>query len=82
MKRIWSIAALAACAMLTGCGERDSGGVTAEESRELDNAAEMLDASPDSLVASNDVELGNGEEPVALEGEDSLINNGALPPAQ
>jgi hypothetical protein len=35
--------------------------VTAEESRELDNAAEMLDASPDSLTASEDAALGNGE---------------------
>ncbi|HLL59077.1 MAG TPA: hypothetical protein VK391_04205 [Allosphingosinicella sp.] len=53
-----SVLALGAC----GGGEEGAGGVTAEESRQLNEAAEMLDASPDSLVASNETDLGNGEE--------------------
>ena len=53
---------LAAIALLTGCGGNDGpGGLTAEEERQLDNAAAMLDdnmidVSPDSLVA-NEAEL-------------------------
>lgn len=56
-------AAAAGLMALAGCGDggTEAGGVTAEESRELDNAAEMLDASPDSLTASEDAALGNGE---------------------
>lgn len=55
---------VAAVLALGACGgqEEGAGGVTAEESRQLNEAAEMLDASPDSLVASNETELGNGEE--------------------
>ena len=62
MKRTCLMAGLAALALLAGCGERSGpGGVTAEEERELDNAAAMLDdnmidVSPDSLVA-NEAEL-------------------------
>ena len=58
------IAAAAAATVLAGCGKSDesTGGVSAEESRQLDNAAEMLDASPDGLVASDDTPLGNGDE--------------------
>ena len=82
MYRILTIAILAASTALTGCNGADDGGVTAEESRELNIAAEMLDASPDSLVASEDTMLGNGDEPVAVESEDMLLNNGAVPPAQ
>ena len=61
--RNFAIAAGAALALLlAGCGgDADGGGLSAEENRELNNAAEMLDASPDSLVASDDTELGNGE---------------------
>ena len=76
VKLILSAAALAA---LAACGGSDEGrgGLTAEEERQLDNAAEMLDsnmvdASPDSLVANeaefatepaNSSEPGNGAEP-------------------
>jgi hypothetical protein len=69
MKRTWTMATLAACALLAGCGKSDesSGSVTAEESRQLDNAAEMLDASPDGLAASEDTPLGNGEETAPVE---------------
>jgi hypothetical protein len=62
MRKTSTIAALAALALLAGCGDREgSGGLTAEEERQLDNAAAMLednmiDVSPDSLVA-NEAEL-------------------------
>ena len=47
---------------LNACNRHeDSGGVSAEESQQLNNAAEMLDASPDSLAAGNDTPLGNGD---------------------
>jgi hypothetical protein len=57
---------LAAAALLAGCGGNDEqqGGVTTEEAEKLENTAEMLDTSPDSLVPSDDMPLGNGEEPV------------------
>ncbi len=65
MQRITIVAALAAAAALGACGSKDqsNGGVTAEESAGLNNAAEMLDASPDSLVAPDESPLGNGDEP-------------------
>ncbi len=53
---------LAALGLLAACGDREgSGGLSAEEERQLDNAAAMLDentidVSPDSLVA-NEAEL-------------------------
>ncbi|HEX8640373.1 MAG TPA: hypothetical protein VF704_04370 [Allosphingosinicella sp.] len=55
-------AAVASCALLAGCGGSDSrGGLSAEEERQLDDAAKMLednmiDVSPDSLTA-NEAEL-------------------------
>jgi len=61
MKAIWTI--LASAALLAGCGSGQEGGVTPEEAQALDNAAELLDTSPDSLVPSEDMPLGNGEEP-------------------
>ncbi len=54
--------ALAAAALLAACGDNEGrGGLTAEEERQLDNAAAMLDdnlidVSPDSLIA-NEAEL-------------------------
>jgi hypothetical protein len=54
--------AIAALALLAACGDNEGrGGLTAEEERQLDNAAAMLDdnmidVSPDSLVA-NEAEL-------------------------
>ena len=62
MKTSYSLAALASLALLAACGSDESrGGLTAEEERQLDNAAAMLDdnmidVSPDSLVA-NEAEL-------------------------
>ena len=56
--------ALAAMAMLAACGDSEDGAPTAAENRELDNAAAMLEELPsDSLVASDDAALGNGEAP-------------------
>lgn len=78
MKTLGMKAALVAgVAMLAACGDGGAGSPTAEENRELDNAAEMLDASPDSLVASDNDMLGNGEEPAAETG-DLLVTNEAL----
>ena len=62
MNRITNLAAAAALMLLAGCGDNEGrGGLTAEEERQLDNAAGMLDdnmidVSPDSLVA-NEAEL-------------------------
>jgi hypothetical protein len=57
--------ALAALALLAACGGGETGGVTAEESQQLNEAAEMLDAAPDTLVAADESGLGNGEAAVA-----------------
>jgi len=58
---------LAALALLTGCGgdQPANEGVTAEESRQLNETAEMLDTSPDSLIADENLAIGNGEMPAA-----------------
>ena len=52
---------------LGACGgpEEGSGGVTREEAEQLNEAAEMLDASPDSLTAPDETGLGNGEDNAA-----------------
>ena len=65
--------AAAALAMLAGCGGGDSNAPTAEENAQLDNAAEMLDASPDSLTVANPT-LGNGDTPA--ETGETLVTNG------
>jgi hypothetical protein len=83
MNRIGAAAVMAAAAMLAACGEREGeGGPTAEENRELNNAAEMLDTSPDSLIASDDAALGNGDAP-AQTGDvmvsDEATDNGVAP---
>lgn len=71
MKRALTIAALAAATFMVACsGQTSENAVTEEESAGLNNAADMLDTSPDSLVASEEAPLGNGEEAVpADEGE-------------
>ena len=53
----------AAVLALGACGGQDgnSGGLSAEENQKLDNVAETLDASSDSLVAE-DAPVGNGED--------------------
>jgi hypothetical protein len=60
MRSTATVFALAALAMLAACGGGDEagvGGVTAEEAAQLNNAAEMLDASPDGLTAPEDMPL-------------------------
>ena len=67
---------LAGCALLAACGQEEGrGGLTAEEERQLDEAARMLDdnmidVSPDSLVA-------NQAELEALEAEGNAAANPA-----
>jgi hypothetical protein len=78
----------AALALLAGCGGSESNAPTAEDNAELEEAANMLDTSPDSLTVENP-ELGNGDAPSAEAGdvavaEDMQVNaaesNGAAPP--
>ena len=76
MKTRLTLPALAAFSLLAACGnEEGRGGLTAEEERQLDNAARMLDdnmidVSPDSLVA-NEAELE------AMEAEGAPVNDSA-----
>lgn len=52
--------AFLALALLAGCGQGSDqgvGGVTADEAAQLNNAAEMLDASPDGLAAPDNAPL-------------------------
>ena len=64
MKHSMGLVAAAALLALGACGggEGNSGGLSAEENQKLDNIAETLDASPDSLVATEGAPIGNGEE--------------------
>ena len=64
MKRsIGLTAALAAALSLVGCGrDKPVGGVSADEAAALNNAAEMLDASPDGLAAPTGMEPANDAE--------------------
>ena len=82
MKRYGAMAALLACASLVAaCGREDDGSPTSAENEQLNNISEVLDASPDSLVAV-DPALGNGEAG-AETGElpavaDEVANDGAV----
>lgn len=68
MKRKPRLLIIVAAAALAGCGGgEEAGGVSREEAQQLNEAAEMLDASPDGLVASDEAMLGNGDTPVASE---------------
>ncbi len=67
-----AVLALGAC----GGGDQKEGGVTAEESKQLNEAAEMLDASPDSLVAGDETGLGNGEAESGDTGDLMVADNG------
>jgi len=54
MVRRLELIALLAAGLLVGCGGGENqtvGGVSADEAAQLNNAAEMLDASPDGLAA-------------------------------
>ena len=63
MKRIVVISMLAGALGACSGGGTANNAITPEESAGLNNTAEMLDASPDSLVANNEAPLGNGEGP-------------------
>ena len=58
-----------AAATLASCDGADESGLTARDNRELNEATEMLDASPDSLAADENMALGNGEAPSAETGD-------------
>ena len=67
MKRYGAMAAMLACASLVAaCGREDDGSPTATENESLNNISEVLDTSPDSLIA-DDPTLGNGEAGVTGE---------------
>jgi hypothetical protein len=91
-KTMAAIVAGAAALTLAGCGGGDSNGPTAEENRELDNAAAMLDengtmdASADSLTVE-EAPIGNGDAPAAtgdalVGGGDAAATNGSATNAQ
>jgi predicted small lipoprotein YifL len=63
MRKTIAAALLAAAALtVAGCGKKAEQNVpTAEENAALANTAAM-DTSPDSLVASDNAALGNGED--------------------
>jgi hypothetical protein len=69
MGRLAAAAAMASLLALGACGRGDdkAGGLTAEENAQLDNAAEMLDTSPDSLVPADDNIMGNSDDQAADE---------------
>lgn len=72
-RTIGALAALAAMAALSACGSKKDPNVpTDEESRQLDNAAQMLDAPHDNFGADQNVALGNGDEGTA---EDSVVES-------
>lgn len=79
MKKSLALALVPAFILLAGCGEqRGEGGLTAEEERQLDNAAAMLDdnmvdVSPDSLTA-NETELEAMEGPTTGGADDAVQN--------
>ena len=77
-RKIGGAALLLAAASLSACGgaKKDPNMPTEEENRQLDNAAEMLDASPDSLAVDENVALGNGEE--AQDSVDEDAGNGGM----
>ncbi|MDT9597950.1 hypothetical protein [Sphingosinicella rhizophila] len=62
MKRIAGWTAVAAgLALLGACGDDDgAGGVTPEESRQLNEISETLDTSADSLTVTEDDMVDNG----------------------
>jgi hypothetical protein len=79
-KIMGTMLAAAAAITLAGCGGGDGDGPTAEENRELNNAAAMLDenvttdASADSLTVE-EAPVGNGDAGAAATG-DALVGGG------
>jgi hypothetical protein len=74
------IAGLAALLALTACGgpEKGAGGLTADEERQLDNAAAMLDANnielPDDSLVARPADL---DVPAAANGAGTPTNGSA-----
>ena len=67
MKISGTMAALiAGAALIAACNRTDDGSPTAAENDQLNNIAEVLDTSADSLV-TEEAPLGNGEAPAATE---------------
>ncbi|MGZ8282039.1 MAG: hypothetical protein ACXWUN_03680 [Allosphingosinicella sp.] len=87
MTRSLSLSLAAALALLTACGQEEGrGGLSAEEERQLDNAAQMLDenmidASPDSMVA-DEAELDAIEDVGDNVADDATAANAADANAQ
>ncbi len=76
MTRSIGLAAALALALLGGCSDdKPVGGVSADEAAALNNAAEMLDASPDGLAAPTDMQPANGAE--SESGGGNEMGNGA-----
>ena len=84
MRKLSAAAAFAAgLAILAGCGNNDSSITpTADENLQLNNAAEMLDASADGMTASEDTPLGNGEEAIVEPDDPALANEAAANSAE
>jgi hypothetical protein len=67
----------AALALLSACGggeEANNSGMSANEALAINEAQDVTDASPDSLVAVDDGGMGNGEVPA-----DNVGDTGELP---
>jgi hypothetical protein len=76
MKKMLAAAAAVLALSACGGGEDKQTGLTAEDNRELNNAAEMLDTSPDSLVVADNEAVGNGVDEDAV-GEETSANDSA-----
>jgi hypothetical protein len=69
-----TLPALVVLILLAGCGGDNEAGVadvSSEEAAQLNNAAEMLDASPDSMAAPENMPLeteSNSSTPVGNDG--------------
>jgi hypothetical protein len=69
---------LTALALLGACGGNDEDALNADENKALNEAAEMLDASPDSLGAGEETTLGNGDAPAeSAETGDLMVSDNA-----
>jgi hypothetical protein len=81
MKQSAGLAVLAAVLAVAACGGGDDtpGGITPDESRQLNEAAEMLDASPDSLAAPDETGLGAAAGNAAGVNAAGSEDSGALP---
>jgi hypothetical protein len=77
MRRLIAAAILTG-SLLAGCGEKTgAGGLRDEDNVQLDNAAEMLDTTPDSLIANDEASLGNGDEEEAVDDANAVATNNA-----